>query len=390
VDRDLPAGRPDGRVRARREDRPLTRRVLQILALAATAVVLWSVIAESPRASQPFPDAHEYADAANQIAHGRGYVTYIYSGQPQPPRYPPGFSLALSPFETIGHNVQHGAAFYALFYVLVTVAAAWALGGPGAALLVAILVGVSPFARYSATVVMADAATAGLTAAMLIALRRPTEPGARLGGAMGGILVAMRLTSVAALGALFVALPRRFLKSAVLLALPALIGLALFQWATFGSPTDTGYSYWGVAGGTMSASHITEAHPRGDGPFVIADKLDGKLLRWTCPCPYGGPQAGMSNIVFYPLVILGLFWIFAPPLLTLPGLVYAWRRRREPIGRFALSLLVLSLVPFVLYFYQGARFMAAPATVLLVLSGVALSDWITRLVARFAPRLVPA
>jgi hypothetical protein len=366
-----------------------------VLALAATGVVLWSVIAETPTPpeAQPFPDAHEYADGARRIAGGEGYVTYVHDARPQPPRYPPGFSLALSPFQTVAGNVQRGATFYALFYVLAAVAAAWALGGPAAATVAAILVGISPFARYSSTVVMADALTAALTTAMLIPLRRPSAPGARLGGALGGILVTMRLTSLAALGALVTALPRRWIKSAVLLAVPALIGLALFQWATFGSPTETGYSYWGVSKGTLALKHATRPHPRGDGPFVVADKLDGKLLKWTCPCPTGGPQARLSNIAFYPLVILGLFWIFAPPLLTLPGLVYAWQRRRDPIGRFALALVFLSLVPFVLYFYQGARFMAAPATVLLVLSSVAAVEWVTQLAAparRLASRRAPA
>jgi hypothetical protein len=73
--------------------------------------------------------------------------------------------------------------------------------------------------------------------------------------------------------------------------------------------------------------------------------------------------------VLYPLVLLGLFWIFVPPLTTLPGLVEVWRRRHEPGAAYALWLTVLTVVFHLFYWYLAARFMAAPATLLAIYTG---------------------
>ena len=108
---------------------------------------------ERPLAQQPYPDAAEYASAADSLAAGKGYFTYIHAGLRQPPRYPPGYPLALAPFAAAGRfaqAVQHGAAFYAVFYFAVVMLAAWVLGGPLAAILAGAFVLASPFARDSA------------------------------------------------------------------------------------------------------------------------------------------------------------------------------------------------------------------------------------------------
>ena len=54
-----------------------------------------------------------------------------------------------------------------MFYVLVAVVAAWVLGGPIAGVLAALLVGISPFARDAAGLVLSDAFIATLTVFML-------------------------------------------------------------------------------------------------------------------------------------------------------------------------------------------------------------------------------
>ena len=72
-----------------------------------------------------------------------------------------------------------------MFYVLVAVVAAWALGGPLAAILAALLVAISPFARDAAGLVMSDAFVAALTVLPLALLSSPTRSGA-LAGAMTG------------------------------------------------------------------------------------------------------------------------------------------------------------------------------------------------------------
>lgn len=363
---------------------------LRAAAATVTALCLGTVAFSAPRplANQPFPDAHEYADAARHVADGDGYVTTIY-GPEVPPRYPPGFSLVLAPFAWVDDypdNVQRGSKVVALLYVLVAVLAAWSLGGSLAAALAALVVGSSPFARESATLIMSDALAALLAAAVLALLARPLVSGASLAGVLAGLAAAVRTTGIAVVAALLFSLPRRWVVYMLLGAAPALLGVAALQWLTFGSPVETGYTYWRVDEGIYAWAHAAAEPPRGDGPYVIADRLDGALVEWACPCPVGGPQAALANIVFYPLVLLGVFWIYAPPLATLPGLVYIVLEWRERTARFAGILIALTLVSYVFYFYQGARFMAPAATALVILSCVAVARALRALAPRRAIR----
>ncbi|MGH9903815.1 MAG: hypothetical protein ACRD68_18555, partial [Pyrinomonadaceae bacterium] len=96
--------------------------------------------------------------------------------------------------------------------------------------------------------------------------------------------------------------------------------------------------------------------------------------------PAGGPQAALPNVFLYPTVLLGLFWTFAPPLVTLCGLFYLWKHRRETAAKFTLWVTCFSLLLFTFYFYQGTRFMAAPATLLLIFASVNTARWLARLI----------
>jgi 4-amino-4-deoxy-L-arabinose transferase-like glycosyltransferase len=352
--------------------------VLLATLACATALVYVERAPERPLAQQPGPDADEYADSARSLAHDKGFYTYLYKGSRQPPRYPPGYPMALAPFAAIGsypRDVQRGAKFWAILYVLVAIVAAWVLGGPAAGVLTALFVSVSPFARDAAGLVMSDVFVAGMTIMILPLLGRPaTRTGARLAGLATGLATLARLTAGINLIALLAAWPRRFYKPVLLFALPLLIGLALLQWAMFGSPLKTGYSYWGVSGHFFSLSYATSDSVVREGPWIFPDRLNGELLNWVCPCQLGGPQASLPNLTFYPLLLAGLFWVFSPPVVPLLGLVYAWRRRREPVGRYALVVTALSLLVFEFYFYQGTRFMAGPAAVLTVLASVWLAE----------------
>jgi hypothetical protein len=78
---------------------------------------------------------------------------------------------------------------------------------------------------------------------------------------------------------------------------------------------------------------------------------------------------------------LGLFWIFVPPLTTLPGAFEVWRRRREAGPAFVLWLTVLTLLFHLFYWYLGARFVAGPVTLLAIYTGA----WAARWVGRFEP-----
>jgi hypothetical protein len=372
------------------------RRIGAVVAALACIAVLVTVerAPERPLALQPIPDSVEYASSAQSLVNDRGFysTSSVSHNWRQPPRYPPGYPIALAPFAAVGsypRNVQRGAKFWAMAYVLVAIIAAWTLGGPLAAILAALFIGVSPFAKDAAGLVLSDAFTATLAVLMLPLLRYMNRSGARLAGAVGGLSTLARITGGINLIALLASLPPRFLKTAVIFALPSLVILGLIQWALFGSPLETGYTYWGVANHNFALSYLTGSSVR-EGPFIFPDLLNGKLLNWVCPCQLGGPQASMPNLTFYPTLLAGGFWVFSPPFVPLLGLAYAWRHRREAIGRYTLLVTLFSLLVFGVYFYQGTRFMAGPATLLTVLASVWLAEiaaqlWRRRLGAQLAP-----
>jgi 4-amino-4-deoxy-L-arabinose transferase-like glycosyltransferase len=336
---------------------------------------------EKPLPSQPAPDAQEYADSARSLAKGEGFFTVIHEGTRQPPRYPPGYPLALAPFAATGTfpgNVQFGAKVYVIGYVAIVVLAAWLLAGSLAGALAAVLVWISPFAHDAAGLVMADAFVAALTVAVLPLLSpRRTPRGDQLAGGLVGLALLARLTAIVNLIAVLAASPRRAWKNILFFASVALLFLGLVQWAVFGSPLETGYDYWGVAKHTFSPEFALSQDVAKEGPFIFADKLNGSLIApFACPCEIGGSQAALPNVLFYPLLLAGGFWVFAPPLVPLIGIAYALKKRREAIGRYALAVVASSLVIFTVYAFQGTRFMAGPASVLLVLSAVSLSELI--------------
>ena len=113
----------------------MAKRVCALLAAVICVAVLVDVerAPERPLSSAAVPRRPEYASSARSLAHDKGFYTYIYHGSRQPPRYPPGYPMALVPFAAIGsypRDVQRGAKFWAMLYVLVAVIAAWVLGGP--------------------------------------------------------------------------------------------------------------------------------------------------------------------------------------------------------------------------------------------------------------------
>ncbi len=285
--------------------------------------------------------------------------------------------MALAPFASSGSypgDIQRGAKFWALFYVLAVVAASWVLGGPLAAIVGGLFVGFSPFARDSAGLVLSDIFVAALMVVVMPLLKPVSRSGARLAGALAGLATVARLTAGVSIVGLLAALPRRYYKPMLMFALPPLIGLALLQWALFGSPTDTGYNYWGFASHVFSLGYVAGHSVVRGGPFIFPDRLNGALLNWICPCQPGGPQASLPNFTFYPLQLASVFWVFSPPFVPLLGLLYAWRRRSEPVARYALMVTGLSLIVFIPYLYQETRFIAGPTTVLTVLASVWIAE----------------
>jgi hypothetical protein len=131
----------------------------------------------------------------------------------------------------------------------------------------------------------------------------------------------------------------------------------------------TGYTYYLPEIRSFGLDYALDPQIRRDGSGVVADSLDGLLLRWACPCPEDDPLLAFRAVTFYPLVLLGLFWIFVPPLTTVPGLIEVWRRRAEPGPAFVLWLTVLMVAFHLFYWYVAARFMAGPATLLAIYTG---------------------
>ena len=367
-------------IAARRRSPRLARPVNVVVATLTALLTIGTLMLHPyrPLNLQPTPDAPEYAGAARHLAAGDGYVATRYGNKALPPRYPPGYSLALAPFALVGKypaNVQLGARVYVILYVLVTLVAAWTIGGPLAATVAVALIGSSAFvARYS-TLVMSDAFAAGLAVLVLVLVHRPSRLRLVVAGLISGALPVARLSSIVAVPSLMVGTSWR---GRVLVAACASVGigaLAIHQWATFGSPLTTGYDYWLPEIRNFGLDYAVASKIGRDGTGMLADSLNGALLHWACPCPEDDPLVAFRSVVFFPLVLLGIFWIFTPPLTTIPGVLEVWRRRREPGPSFVLWLTVLTLLFQSVYFYQAARFMAAPATLLAVFSGVAVARW---------------
>jgi hypothetical protein len=352
-------------------------------ALLTTAVSLGPLfmIEARPLNRQPSPDAQEYADAAHHLALGEGYVTTIYRGGARPPRYPPGFAAALAPFAGIGPypaNVQVGARVYAILYVVAALVAGWMVGGPLAAAVAVALIGSSPFAVRYASLVMSDAFAAALCVLALALVHRPSSPRLFAAGLLTGGSVLVRLSGILSVEAILPSIPWR---ARVLVTVASLVGIVVLgaqQWWTFGDPLMTGYQYWLPEIRTLGLDYPFDSRSQRDGSGVVADSLDGALLSWVCPCPDDDPLIAFPSVAFYPLVLLGIFWIFTPPLTTIPGLIEVWRRQREAGPGYAFWLTVLTVLFYLIYFYQGARFVAGPATVLAIYSGVAIAGWIER------------
>jgi hypothetical protein len=355
---------------ARAAARPRAARLLAVaFALVTTAAVLGLCLTTLPRAmdDQPFPDSFEYADAAHHLLAGEGYVTTVHENGPQPPRYPPGFSVVLLPFVAAGKPLA-ATPWFGAVYVLAAVITAWLLGGPLAAGLTAALVGTAPFAVEASSLLMSDALVTAVTVLLAGLLRQRQVIGAV---ALAGGLAVLRLSAALAVPAALLALPVGVARRAAVWSAPGLLVLGVFQWLTFGSPVRTGYDYWLPDLKTFDAAYTLE-RPMGDTPTMVGDALNGQLLGGLCPCAdEGGPLTQLPNVLFYPAVIFGPFWVFAPPLVALVGLAYAFRCWRQPAARFTLLLTVLTWALLSVYVFQAARLVAAPAVLLTIYAAVA-------------------
>jgi hypothetical protein len=334
---------------------------------------------------------------AVQITRGHGFRTRIDDRRTlehQRPgerlyatRYAPGFPLALTPFVVLGAGTAadgtRGARVIAIAALSAVFVAGYVLAGPEGAAIATLASWASPFFERSARLVMSDAFGAMLAVAIVICLvaARAASVGSRgrdaflvLAGLCGGFAVLSRVSAVFVLAALLaVTTTWRQRTLALLGALPFLVVLAGYQWAYFGHPLRSGYDEFLPGVTLFDPSYATALNPRGDRRFVFDDKLDGLLMRWTCPCDGQGPMGKAPNVVFYPAVLLGLYWIYFPPLLPLLGLVEIYRRRHTTAARYAALVVVGNVALMVPYLFQCARFVAPAALVLLVYSSAGMA-----------------
>jgi hypothetical protein len=90
----------------------------------------------------------------------------------------------------------------------------------------------------------------------------------------------------------------------------------------------------------------------------------------------------LPSAIFYPAVLIGAFWIFAPPLVTLIGAVVAFVNRHTLPGRFIGLAILTELALFLPYFHQAARFLAPAASMLIVMSAVAIPNIVKQVMER--------
>jgi len=371
--------------------------ILTAISLVALVVALAPIALSRPVAlrDQPFPDAPTYADTAFHLANGKGFGTVVNQGaRPQPTtqrigpsRYPPGFPLALAPFIVLGRNnptsAQTGARWAAGLLVVALFLMSFVLGGPGAAAIASVVSFFSPFALKSSQLVLSDALGAALTLFVVTGVALAWREGAwerrralmlALAGALAAFAVSVRYSALGLLASVAItARKRRFLAAIAIGAAPVMALLFAYQWTQFGSPVRTGYNLYLPNLVEFSPKYVLARTPQGERKFIFNDKLDGALMRWTCPCDRYGPMGTASNAVFYPATLLGLYWVFYPPLFSLLGIWEIVRRRSAPAGQLGALVVVTNMLLLLGYFYQGGRLVAPAAYVLLAFSAAGLA-----------------
>ena len=365
---------------------------------------------------QPFPDAHEYINSAARLAHGHGYTTTVRDNpfsphrrqSVNPPRFPPGTSLILAPFGLVGHypgNIEFGSRLVVVALVIAAGWAAFVMAGWYAALLAAFITSTSEFALVSTRVVMSDALAALLIVVsvplMKMTSKRSLYPlgflagygvvkikmhsrwSVYLLGFLAGYGVVIREGGVIVVACLLVVMTGwdrcRIAAGACL----PILGLAAYNWATFGAPWQTGYTYWLGKFPFYSLSYVFKH------PWPQSEAYYGEWLRVFHLVAYthSGVIGLLPNIWFYPLILLGCSAVFGPPGFTLLGMIAAalWWRRRE--ARFTLLVAALTAIFYMPNFTQDPRFMAGPCILLTVWASAAIVHLARRVRNEYGQRI---
>jgi hypothetical protein len=362
--------------------------------LALVFTVLLLVRQPFSLANQPFPDAHEYLNAAFRLAHGHGYTTTVRDNpfsphrhqSVNPPRFPPGTSLILAPFGLVGHypgNIEFGSRLVVVALVIAAGWAAFVMAGWYAALLAAFITSTSEFALVSTRVVMSDALAALLIVVSVPLMKMHSRWSVYLLGFLAGYGVVIREGGVIVVACLLVVMTGwdrcRIAAGACL----PILGLAAYSWVTFGAPWQTGYTYWLGKFPFYSLSYVFKH------PWPQSEAYYGEWLRVFHLVAYthSGVIGLLPNIWFYPLILLGCSAVFGPPGFTLLGMIAAalWWRRRE--ARFTLLVAALTAIFYMPNFTQDPRFMAGPCILLTVWASAAIVHLARRVRNEYGQRI---
>ena len=385
----------------------LHKRIPQGTLLLLVIFGFWTILVSdfAPLESQPFPDTQSYSSQARHIADGIGFVidfderistakNLIGAKDTYPSRYPPGFSIFLSPFVVaFGNSGVEVGVKVAVFLMLVTaIVIAKRLSGYLAAIIVALAIVTSPFFHKSSTLVMSDAfgtLLCLLAVLTVIELARCDPRGRKrrnlsiILGMICGYAIISRISLLLLIAAsIIVFAKQRNLAWIAIGFIPFALFLGILQFFQFGSPFRTGYSYYVHEYAEFSLSNLTQVNPYGERGFLFPDFSNGKLMRWTCPCDKYGPLGKAPNIVFYPATLAGLYWIFMPPLLGVLGLIKIFRARTSLTYQFMAAVVVLNALLMSVYFFQGARLVAPSALVILICGSITSADFVNRMVRR--------
>ena len=367
----------------------------------------WTILVSDfvPLESQPFPDTQSYASQARQIADGNGFVidfderissakNLIGAKDTYPSRYPPGFSIFLSPFVVAFGNsgIEVGVKVAVFSMLLTATIIAKRLSGYFAAIIVALTIATSPFFRKSSTLVMSDAFGALLCLLAILTVIELTRREIRgtktrnlsiLLGMICGYAVISRISLIFLFVAAIVVFAKRGNLSMIVLGFsPFVLFLGILQYVQFGSPIRTGYSIYVQNITEFSFSYIARQNIFGERGFIFPDLLHGRLMTWTCPCDKFGPIGKAPNFVFYPATLAGLYWIFMPPLLGVLGLIKIFLTRMSLTYQFMAAVIALNTLLMSAYFFQGARLVAPSAQILVICGSIASAEFAHRMVRR--------
>lgn len=336
---------------------PALLALLAVLALAAALRWTWPAEVEDLR---PRPDALEYEEAARNLAAGRGYLLWI-GNRAYPPRYPPGMSALIAASIPIFGAGRGVGIWVVLASALASIAATYALarraGGASAGLFAALLLAISPLHVLASEYVMSDVPATAVVAligyGVLVVLDgRAPALGCVALGILCGLAVVLRqpLVLVAfaawlAVGLLGEGTVRERMRRLALVGAGGVVGVApllWINWQLFGSPLRSGYGYW--------APHA------GFG-----------LDRATAPPEPGRP----SNLAVYLMALAGNGWFYpatASPLLAL-GSLAALRRGGTARRLCAFTwLATLFLTAFLLLYALRSNRLLLPVLPLIVAS----------------------